>query len=107
MTTTTGKTAAATAADGSAKPTLSGMARVREVDTWRLASIMHDAASEAERLCNDIYTAVSTAYFDHNAAAETAASDDLRAKGAEARLCLYAAVNYLTALIDGQGDPPF
>ena len=102
MTTTSDKAAS----NGSQKKRLTGMARIQEADTWRTASVAHDAASEAERLCNDIYTAVHAAYFDTSNAAETAASDDIRAKAAEARRCLYAAVNYLTALI-GDGDPPF
>jgi hypothetical protein len=102
MTATTGKMAS----NGSQDKRLSGMARVQESCTWSTACVMHDAASEAERLCNDVYNAVHAAYFDTKTAAETAASDHIRDKAAEARRCLYAAANYLTALI-GDAEPPF
>jgi hypothetical protein len=102
MTTTTGKAAS----NGSQEKRLTGMARVQEADAWRTASVAHDAASEAERLCSDVYNAVQAAYFDTKTAAETAASDDIREKAAEARRCLYAAVNFLTVLI-GDAEPPF
>ena len=99
MTTTADKAAA----NGGTR--VSGMARVQESYAWSTASVMHDAASEAERLCNAIYNAVHEAYFDSKTAAQTAASEDIREKAAEARRCLYAAVNYLTALI-GDAEPP-
>lgn len=98
MTTTTGKPSG-----NGTKPEPRGMARVQEADSWRTASVAHDAASEAERLCSDIYNAVQAAYFDTKTAVQVAASDDIRAKAAEARLCLYAAASYLTVLI---GDSP-
>ena len=87
------------------KPRPAGMARVQETCAWSTAAVLHDAASEAERLCGEISTAVNTAYFDTKTAAQTAASDPIRDKAHEARRCLYAAVNYLTALI-GDGEPP-
>jgi hypothetical protein len=101
-----------TAADNGTKPKpLTGLARVRESETWRTASVMHDAAYEAERLCNEIYRAVTDAYKpsqDTSTAAETAASPDINAKAQEARRLLYATVNYLSALIgDTGGEPPF
>lgn len=87
---------------------LSGMARVQEGDAWRLASIMHDAAFEAERLCDEIYRAVSGAYRPQgdSTATKVAASSETRDKAHEARRCLHAAVNFLNALI-GDGEPPF
>jgi hypothetical protein len=108
MTTTT-----KAAANGSAQPApaparLSGMARVQEGEAWRLASTMHDAAFEAERLCNDIYRTVSDAYQPQgvSTAAEVAASSTTRDRAREARRCLHAAVNFLNSLI-GDGEPPF
>jgi len=81
------------------------MAYVQEADAWRTASVMHDAVFAAERLCNDVYRAISDAYKPggDSSAVTTAASPDIRAKAEEARRCLYAAVNYLTVLI---GDEP-
>jgi hypothetical protein len=88
------------------KPKPTGMARVQETYTWSTASVMHDAAMEAERLCGAVYNAIHDAYFDTKTAASTAVSDDdIRAKAEEARRCLYAAANYLSALI-GDGEPP-
>ena len=94
-----------TAPGNGSKPRPAGMARVQESYAWSTAAVMHDAASEAERLCNEINNAVNAAYFDTKTAATTAASDPIRDKAHEARRCLYAAVNYLTALI-GDGEPP-
>jgi ferric-dicitrate binding protein FerR (iron transport regulator) len=102
MTATTDKTAS----NGSKR--LTGMTRVREAETWRIASVMHDAAFEAERLCEQVYRAISDAYQPSqgdSTAAATAASPDIRARAQEARLCLYAAAGHLTALI-GDGEPP-
>ena len=39
------------------------MAQVREAETYHTASVMHDALSEADRLCAAIYRAVTDAYF--------------------------------------------
>ena len=43
----------------SAPERISGVTRVRDAQVYHLASLAHDAAFEAERLCNDIYRAAS------------------------------------------------
>src|SRR5262249_60849489 len=69
---------------------ISGVRRVRDAQVYHLASLAHDAAFEAEHLCNDIYRAASGARFgdapaplDHQA---------MTAKAEEAVLCLVTAV---------------
>ena len=96
MTATTGKT---TGNDSAPLP--SGMARVRESEAWRTASVMHDAAFEAERLCNEIYQAITKAYTPQSgqtSAAEVAACYDTAVKAGEARDLLQAAITYLVTL---------
>jgi hypothetical protein len=85
-----------------------GMARVREAEAWRTASVMEDAAFEAERLCHQIYTAVSKAYqsADGSSAAEVAAGDEIRVQACEALNCLHAVIGNLNALINA-AEPPF
>jgi hypothetical protein len=86
-----------------------GMARVLEAQAWRTASVLEDAAFEAERLCHQIYTAVSAAYQSadgSSAAADVAASEDVRSLACEARDCLYAAVGHINDLIAGSEPPP-
>ena len=39
------------------------MAQVREAETYHTASVVHDAVSEADRLCAAVYRAVTDAYF--------------------------------------------
>jgi hypothetical protein len=112
MTTTTkaagnGSTPSTTPA---ARKRLTGMARVREAEAWHTASVMQDAAYEAERLCTDIYHAVSDAYQPSqgdSTAAELAASPGIRDKAREARRCLLAAVGYLDTLVCSNGESPF
>ena len=107
MTATTDKTTG----NDSAKPP-SGMARVRESEAWRTASIMHDAAFEAERLCNEIYQAVTKAYTPQSgqtSAAEVATCYDTAVKAGEARDLLQAAITYLSTLTrqPGYRDDPW
>jgi hypothetical protein len=107
MTATTDKT---TGKDSAQPP--SGMARVRESEAWRTASIMHDAAFEAERVCNEIYQAVTKAYEPRSgetSAAEVAACYDIAVKAGEARDLLQAAITYLSTLTKQPGyrDDPW
>ena len=64
-----------------------GMAHVHEAEAYHTATIAHDAAFEAERLCNDIYRAVSGAYLRDGGtvseAAETAATPPPNARPAK------------------------
>jgi len=86
---------------------ISGVTRVRDAQVYHLASLAHDAAFEAERLCNDIYRAASDARFgDPRSGNEPAPLDHqaMTAKAEEAVLCLVTAVLYLTDLFTG--DPP-
>ena len=39
-----------------------GMAVIREAETYHTASVMHDAVSEADKLCAAVYYAVTRAY---------------------------------------------
>ncbi len=109
-TTTTAASNGSTDAPAASQPErLSGMARVREAAAWRTASVAHDAAFEAERLCYEIHSTVNDAYQQGGStAAEAAASRAVRDKVQEARTCLFAAANFLNALINGASeDPPF
>jgi hypothetical protein len=86
-----------------------GMARIREAELYHTVSVVNDAAFEAERLCNEIYRAVTGAYLRDGGtvsdAAETADDPHYRDKAHEALRCLSAAQEYLRTLI---GDvPPF
>src|SRR6516165_5233055 len=42
---------------------LTGMARVREAQTYHTVSVLRDAMTQADRLCDQIHHAVSGAYF--------------------------------------------
>jgi len=90
---------------------LSGMAAVRQARAYHEASIMHDAAYEAERLCNDIYRAVSDAYMDRtgtstSTSTSTAVLDDpvTQKKIRDALQCLASAQQWLFSL--GGDEPP-
>ena len=86
---------------------ISGVTRIREAQAYHLVSVAHDAAYEAERLCNDIYRAASEAYLrDTNLseAAEVLVDPAMTAKAEEAVICLATAVLYLTDLFTG--SPP-
>jgi glycine cleavage system pyridoxal-binding protein P len=94
---------------------ITGMAQVREAETYHAASVLNEAACEAERLCTAVYRAVTDAYFKdvrHNAdsdgrtATETAESPEIRGKAEEALNCLHAAECYLRRLLTGY-EPPF
>jgi hypothetical protein len=96
---------------------ITGMAQVREAETYQAASVMNLAISEAERLCGQVYHAISDAYFkdvrhtsaDDNGgrtAAQTAESPEIQGKATEALNCLYAAEQYVRRLLAGS-EPPF
>lgn len=109
MTTTASGKAASNGSTADREPKrLTGMARVLESETWRLASNMHDAVFEAQRLCNEIYHTVYDAYQPQgdSTAAQVAATTDIQAKADEARRLMQAAVTYLNALT-GADKPPF
>jgi hypothetical protein len=105
-------TTAKAARNGSTDPVgtperISGVTRVCEAQAYHLVSIAHDAAYEAERLCNDIYRTASDAYLrDTNLseAAEVLADPAMTRKAEEAVICLATAVLYLTDLFTG--SPP-
>jgi hypothetical protein len=83
---------------------ISGVARVRDAQVYHLASLAHDAAFEAERLCNDIYRAASDARFGDPRSGDAREPLDhqaMTAKAEEAVLCLVTAVLYLTDLFTG------
>jgi predicted DsbA family dithiol-disulfide isomerase len=119
MTTTTA-TAASNGSTGTQTATgqperITGMARVNETETYHAASIMNAAMSEAERLCDAVYRAVTDAYFkdvrntadsDSRTAAETAGSDEIQAQAKEALNCLQAAERYMRRLLT-DSEPPF
>ena len=110
MTTTTKAAGNGSTTTPAAPKRLTGMARVREAEAWHTASVMQDAAYEAERLCTDIYHAVTDAYQPSqgdSTAAELAASPSIGDKAQEARRCLLAAVGYLDTLVCSNGEPPF
>jgi hypothetical protein len=102
-------TTAEAASNGSNGPAgtperISGVTRVREAEVYHLASLAHDAAFEAERLCNDIYRAASDARFGDagsGTAAEPLGGQAMTAKAEEAVICLATAVVYLTDLFTG------
>ena len=76
-------TAPAKSASNGTKPApdrTSGMARVREAQSYHLSSLAHDAAFEAERLCSQIYRTASDGYSYLREPAATGApnvADDL------------------------------
>src|SRR5215470_17369572 len=83
---------------------ISGVTRVRDAQVYHPASLAHDAAFEAERLCNDIYRAASDARFRDPRSGDAPAPLDhqaMTAKAEEAVLCLVTAVLYLTDLFTG------
>ena len=109
MTTTTTATGnGSTDTPATRKPErLTGMAQVREAEAYHIASVMHDAIFEADRLCAAIYRAVADAFLaraedradpETLSAAETAASPKVRDQAAEALRCLYSAQNHLQQL---------
>jgi hypothetical protein len=84
------------------------IARVQDAEAYHMASVAHDAAFEAERLCNQIYRAASDAYLRDvtgAAAAEAVGSTAMRDNISEALRCLVTAENYLRSL--GCDEPPF
>ena len=105
-------TTAKAASNGSTDPEgtperMSGVTRVHEAEVYHLASVAHDAAFEAERLCNDIYRAASDARFGDSDAANAAGvltDPAMIGKAEEAVICLATAVLYLTDLFIG--SPP-
>jgi hypothetical protein len=120
MTTTTATAAGSgsttsIALDVVAKPErITGMARVHETETYHAASIMNAAMSEAGRLCDAVYRAVTDAYFkdvrdnpdsDGRTATQTAGSDEIQAQAQEALTCLQAAERYMRRLLTGS-EPP-
>jgi hypothetical protein len=89
---------------------ITGMAQVREAETYQAASVMNLAISEAERLCGEVYHAISDAYFkdvrhtsaDDNGgrtATQTVESPEIRGKAEETLNCLYAAEQYVRRLL--------
>lgn len=83
---------------------ISGVTRVRDAQVYHLASLAHDAAFEAEHLCNEIYRAASDARFgDPRSGGAPAPLDHqaMTANAEEAVLCLVTAVLYLTDLFTG------
>ncbi len=96
------------------KERLSGMARIREGEVFHTASVMHDAVSEADRLCSEIYRAINDAYFGRNrgdqadaeirTVTETAESGQVQKQIDEALRCLAAAQAFLQRLTS---EPPF
>ena len=119
MTTTTaaassGTDTATAEAIGQEKPF--GMAKVRETETYHTFSVAHDALSEAERLCAEVYRAVTDAYFRDlrkNAdgtgltAVQTAESPQMQSKIREALNCLEAAQAHMRQLLFSNYDLPF
>jgi hypothetical protein len=115
MSTTTAASGSTTSIplDVVAKPErITGMARVHETETYHAASIMNAAVSEAGRLCDTVYRAVTDAYFkdvrdnpdsDGRTATQTAGSDEIQAQ--EALDCLQAAERYMRRLLTGS-EPP-
>ena len=121
MTTTTaaasnGSTDTATAEATGQKEKPFGMAKVRETETYHTCSVAHDALSEAERLCAEVYRAVTDAYFKDlrkNAdgtgltAVQTAESPPMQVKIREALNCLEAAQTHVRQLLVSTYEPPF
>jgi isopropylmalate/homocitrate/citramalate synthase len=121
MTTTTqaagnGSTTTAAATAVTSQPErITGMAQVREAETYHAASVLNQAVFEAERLCAAIYRAVSDAYLrdvrkteadgDSSTATQTAESAEIQGKAKEALDCLCAAQRYVQRLL--RYEPPF
>ena len=123
MTTTTaaasnGSTGTTTASETTGQPDKpSGMAKVREAETYHTCSVAHDALSEAERLYTEAYRAVTDAYFkdlrkDPEAstsltAVQTAEAPPMQSKLREALNCLQAAETHVRQLLVHNYEPPF
>ena len=123
MTTTTnaaanGSTDTTSASEATDQPErVFGMAVVREAETYHTASVLHDAAFEAESLCTAVQRAVSDAYFKEIrkdqadktglTATQTAESAQMQAKVQEALNCLQAAQDYARRLLVSTYEPPF
>jgi hypothetical protein len=120
MTSTTKAASNGSTTDTAAPPEperLTGMARVREAQTYHTVSVLRDAMTEADRLCDQIYHAVSGAYFkdlgktspavDGRTARDLASSAEIRGQAEEALTCLYTARNYLNDLLGYASEPPF
>ena len=109
MTTMATKAAASGSQPTAAEPErATGIALVKQAQAYHLASIAHDAAYEAERLCNDIYRTASSAYLRHGGdsdAVDVITAPAMRDKISEAVRCLVSAENYLRSLT--AGEPPF
>ena len=93
-----------------------GMAKVRETETYHTFSVAHDALSEAERLCAEVYRAVTDAYFKDLrkdadgtslTATQTAESPPMQVKIREALNCLEAAETHVRQLLVSTYEPPF
>jgi hypothetical protein len=103
-------------ASNGSKPTMpskserkTGMAYVREVTAYHVASVAHSAASEAERMCDDVYRTASDAYFGRDDSAEAVqalTSPEIQRKVREAFDCLDAAQEHLRHLM-ACDEPPF
>ena len=110
MTATT--TAAGNGSTKAAPKRTTGIARIKEAQAYHLASLVHDAAFEGERLCNDIYRTASDAYLrDGNAssisqAAAALAEPAIRDTIDEAIECLNAAVSQLISLRNALTSEP-
>jgi hypothetical protein len=102
-------TAPAETAGNGTKPAperVSGMARIRDAQSYHLSSLAHDAAFEAERLCSQIYRTASDGYSSYlheptSAEAKNVADDPaIHDKAREALACLATAITYLNYLFD-------
>ncbi len=71
-----------------------------DAQAYHLASVAHDAAFEAERLCNEIYRAATGPYL-RESTAETLADPAMIGKAEDAVICLATALVYLTDLFYG------
>jgi hypothetical protein len=103
MTTTNAASNGSTSPSGSPER-ISGVTRVRDAQVYHLASLAHDAAFEAERLCDDIYRAASDARFGDPRSGDAPGPlghQAMTGTAEEAVLCLVTAVLYLTDLFTG------
>jgi hypothetical protein len=83
-----------------------GMARIKEAESYHLASVAHSAAFEGERLCNEIYRTAFDSYMRDthvSEVAETLADPATQRKIEEAACCLVVAIEHLCSLMT---DPP-
>jgi hypothetical protein len=95
-----------------------GMAKVRDAETYHTATIVRQAATEADMLCAEVQHAVSDAYFGDVrkpdkaqdtglTATQTAESPPVQAKLQEALNCLQAAQDYVRRLLVNTYEPPY